>query len=215
MVFELVKHNSIANQYLSELRDHEIQLDRLRFRKNLERIGSLLAYELSKTFHYEQVEIHTPLGEKVVPLTDSQPVLVPILRAGLPFYQGVLNMFDHADSGFVGAWREEGDSGDPEVKLNYVAAPDLEGRRLVLIDPMLATGKSLVLATEHLLKKGAPAHIHVVSLVAAREGLEHVQNALPHDTSYWIGSIDEELDANAYIVPGLGDAGDLSFGPKR
>ncbi len=216
MIFELVKERSLANHFIAELRDVKIQEDRMRFRKNLERLGEIMSYELSKKLEYEEVNITTPLGEKKTTLLKNQPILVPILRAGIPFYQGVLNYFDRAGSGFIAAWRvEEEDSGKlPEIELSYIAAPSIEGGTIIMVDPMLATGKSLVLATNQLLKHGTPKHIHIMSVIAARPGVEHVEKNIPKDHTIWVGEIDEELNSKSYIVPGLGDAGDLSFGPK-
>lgn len=213
MVFELVKETSIANHFLAELRDINIQGDRLRFRKNLERLGEILAYELSKNLEYESKTIVTPLGEKKAWLIASQPLLIPILRAGIPFYNGVINFFDHAGSGFIGAWRIEGQD-VPEIELSYLAAPSIEDQNIIIIDPMLATGKSLLLAVKRLLKHGRPRHIHILSVIASQQGIDNVANNIPLDYSIWVGAIDKHLNAKSYIVPGLGDAGDLSFGPK-
>lgn len=213
MIFELVKQQSIANHFLAELRDVNIQGDRLRFRRNLERLGAILAYELSKTLEYESKTVVTPLGETETELMVNQPVLIPILRAGIPFYNGVINFFDYAGSGFIGAWRIEGQE-LLEVELNYMAAPSIEDHNVIIIDPMLATGKSLLLAVERLMKHGSPRHIHVLSVIASQQGIDNVRENMPMDYSIWVGAIDEHLNAQNYIVPGLGDAGDLSFGPK-
>ena len=215
MVFELVKNSSIANQYLAEIRDVKIQSDRLRFRRNLERLGEILAYELSKTFDYEEIRVETPLGVINMATAKDQPVLIPILRAAVPFYQGILNIFDKADSGFVGAWRVDGNNGaGPEIEMHYMAAPSVEGKIVVVIDPMLATGKSLVMTVQKLLHHGRPKHVHVLSVIASRPGLEHVMSTLDVSLSIWTGAVDEKLNNQSYIVPGLGDAGDLSFGQK-
>lgn len=213
MVFELVKETSIGNHFLAELRDVNIQGDRLRFRKNLERLGQILAYELSKTLEYESKSVVTPLGEKSTRLIAEQPVLIPILRAGIPFYNGVIDFFDRAGSGFIGAWRIEG-LDVPEIALNYMAAPSIEDHNIIIIDPMLATGKSLLLAVERLLEHGKPRHVHILSVIASQEGIDNVVNNMPIDYSIWVGAIDDQLNSQSYIVPGLGDAGDLSFGPK-
>ena len=213
MIFELIKETSIGNHFLAELRDVNIQGDRLRFRKNLERLGEVLAYELSKKLEYEERTIETPLGKASTKLLVQQPVLIPILRAGIPFYNGVINFFDKAGSGFIGAWRIEGHE-EPEIALNYMAAPSVEDQTIIIIDPMLATGKSLLLAVDRLLQHGNPRHIHVLSVIASQQGIDHVVKNMPMDYSIWVGAIDKDLNAKSYIVPGLGDAGDLSFGPK-
>lgn len=213
MIFELIKETTIANHFLAELRDINIQGDRLRFRKNLERLGAILAYEVSKKLEYESKTVVTPLGETQTKLLSSQPVLIPILRAGIPFYNGVSNFFDHAGSGFIGAWRIEGEE-VLDVELNYMAAPSIEGKTLIIIDPMLATGKSLLLAVEKLMKHGKPKHLHILSVIASKKGIDNVVENMPIENSIWVGAIDDMLDSRSYIVPGLGDAGDLSFGPK-
>ncbi len=215
MVFELVKNNSIANQYLAEIRDVKIQGDRMRFRRNLERLGEILAYELSKKLEYEEVRVKSPLGVVTMTAMKEQPILIPILRAAVPFYQGILNIFDKADSGFVGTWRVESEADTPpEIEMNYMAAPSLEGKIVIVIDPMLATGKSLVMTIQKLLKHGRPNELHVLSAIAARPGLEHLRKHVDIPVSFWTGAIDEKLNKQSYIVPGLGDAGDLSFGQK-
>ncbi len=215
MVFELVKNNSIANQYLAEIRDVKVQSDRMRFRRNLERLGEILAYEMSKTIDYEEIRVKTPLGVVDMTTTKEQPILIPILRAAVPFYQGILNIFDKADSGFVGAWRVEGNNdAAPEIEMNYVAAPSIEGKLVVVIDPMLATGKSLVMTIQRLLNHGRPKQLHVLSVIASRPGLEHVMSTVDVSVSIWTGAVDEKLNNQSFIVPGLGDAGDLSFGQK-
>lgn len=213
MVFELVKESTIANNFLAELRDVNIQGDRLRFRKNLERLGQILAYELSKKLEYETKIIETPLGKKETLMMSGQPILIPILRAGIPFYNGVISFFDQAGSGFIGAWRIEGQE-ELDVELNYMAAPSIEDYNLIIIDPMLATGRSLLLAVERLMKHGKPRHIHILSVIASLQGINMVAENMPMDYSIWVGAIDEQLNSKSYIVPGLGDAGDLSFGPK-
>lgn len=213
MIFELVKETTVANHFLAELRDVNIQGDRLRFRKNLERLGQILAYELSKKLEYETRVIETPLGKTETRMISGQPILIPILRAGIPFYNGVISFFDHAGSGFIGAWRIEGQE-ELDVQLNYMAAPSIEDHNVIIIDPMLATGQSLLLAVERLMKHGKPRHIHVLSVIASQQGIDNVVENIPMDYSIWVGAIDEHLNDKSYIVPGLGDAGDLSFGPK-
>lgn len=212
-MFVLNSNNSIANQFLFELRDAVQQKDRLRFRKNLERLGEILAYELSKTLEFKSVSANSPLGTIPIQVIGEQPVLITILRAGLPFFQGFLNFFDHADSGFIGAFRKEGQD-HLTIKLEYVATTSLEGKTVILIDPMLATGRSVIDSVNAILRNGKPSHIHIASLVAAPEGIEHLKQNLKLPYSLWTCAVDEKLNAQYYIVPGLGDAGDLSFGEK-
>jgi len=206
--------DSIAGQFLAELRDVEIQSDRLRFRKNLQRLGEILAYEMSKSLEYKEKSIHTPLTETKVKVLAEQPVLIPILRAAVPFFDGVLNFFDHADAGFIGAYRSNDFVRSGEIQLGYSALPDINGRILVLIDPMLATGRSLVDTATEILKTGKPKHIHIISLIATPVGLEFVKDKLKVPCDIWCGAVDQELNDKAFIVPGLGDAGDLAFGTK-
>ena len=214
-MFVLNKTNSIANHFLAEIRDKNIQRDSMRFRKNLERLGSLLAYELSKSLNYQSETISTPLRDSNINLLSSQPLLIPIMRAGIPFYQGVLNYFDHADSGFIGAYRGKSDSDhDFEIQLDYVATPSLEGRRLILIDPMLATGKSIIKTLRALQTNGEPAHVDIMCAIAAPEGIAYLQQHIDQKFDLWVAAVDDQLNDKAYIVPGLGDAGDLAFGQK-
>ena len=213
MLFVLNHDNSVANHMLKELRDKTLQQDRMRFRNNVEKLGSILAYEISKRLMYKQEEVQTPLGKSVVQVLNEQPVLIPVLRAGLPFFQGFQHFFDQADSGFIGAYRKEG-KGEITINLDYLAAPDLEGRQLILIDPMLATGKSFVKSMNALLEHGTPAHVHVAALVAAPEGVKFLKEKLNLPCSIYTCALDERLNEHAYIVPGLGDAGDLCYGEK-
>jgi uracil phosphoribosyltransferase len=214
MTFILNQHNSVANHFLVELRDVELQRDRMRFRKNLERLGEIMAYEVSKKFEYAPVKVTTPLGIAHLQTFEDQPVLVTILRAGLAYFQGFINYFDKADCGFIGAYRhEEADS--LTIKLSYVATQSLENRIVLLIDPMLATGKSATDAIQAMIKNGRPSHIHIISLVASPEGIQYVKDNVPVPYSIWTCAVDEKLDENFYIVPGLGDAGDLSYGIKK
>lgn len=213
MIFELVKNNSIANHFLAELRDTTIQKDSFRFRKNLERLGEVLAYELSKKLEYNTHIVKTVLGEKETMLLKSSPILITILRAGLPFYNGFLNIFDRADSGFIGAYRVENEE-SVSVVSEYMTTGDLNNKEIIIVDPMLATGKSLVEAVNKLLKNGIPKCIHLVSAIAAPEGITYIQNNININYSIWVGAIDDRLNENAYIIPGLGDAGDLCFGEK-
>lgn len=213
MVFVLNDQNSIANQFLFELRDASIQHDRLRFRRNMERLGEILAYELSKKLDYTAREAVTPLGKKGIHVIQEQPVMITILRAGLPFFQGFVNFFDRADCGFIGAFRKE-DEHHLTIKLEYIATTSLNDKVVILIDPMLATGRSVVDSVNAMLRNGKPAHLHIVSLVAAPEGIEYLKENLALPFSLWTCAIDEKLDHRYYIVPGLGDAGDLSYGDK-
>jgi uracil phosphoribosyltransferase len=212
-MFILSQQPSIANQFLAELRDKQIQKDRMRFRKNLERLGEVLAFEVSKTLSYQKKEIQTPLEQMGMQLSSDQVVLIAVLRAALPFYQGFLNFFDQAESGFIGAFREESGA-DLTVNLGYHASPNLDNKVLILIDPMLATGQSCVKSLKTLLKHGSPKAIHLVAAFAAPEGVEYLKKAISVPYSLWLGSLDEKLNSKSYIVPGLGDAGDLSFGEK-
>ena len=214
MVYILNEQNSIINQFIAEIRDEEIQKDRMRFRRNIERIGEIAAYELSKTLEWINKEVTTPLGVAVVPVLKEQPVLATILRAGLPLHQGLLNYFDHADNAFISAYRKHHKDGSFDIHLEYVSSPEMDNRILILSDPMLATGQSIVKTIKALFEKGKPSHIHIVAAIASTEGIEHVKRHLPDDVTLWVGAVDEELTAQAYIVPGLGDAGDLSFGIK-
>lgn len=209
------ENNSIFSQYLSEIRDHEIQKDRLRFRRNIERCGELFAYEISKELSYRKQEITTPLGLSEDAVIDDQPILTTILRAGLPLHSGLLSMLDKADNGYISAFRKHYKDGTFDIELQYLACPSIEGKTIVLSDPMLASGSSLVLAYKALLAKGKPRHCHVVSLIASAEGLEYVKKNLPSNSTIWLGAVDQEMTAQSYIVPGLGDAGDLAFGNKE
>jgi uracil phosphoribosyltransferase len=215
MVHELVKQHSVASHFLAELRDVSVQRDPMRFRRNLERLGEVIALELSRTMEYEAREVTTPLGVATVSGLREQPVLATILRAGLPMHQGMLNYFDRADSAFVSAYRKHRKGTDSfDIEVEYLSSPSLEDRIVVLCDPMLATGQSMVLVYRALLRLGKPKAIHVVSAIASIEGLEYAKLHLPAGTRFWIGAIDEEMTAQAYIVPGLGDAGDLAYGEK-
>ncbi|AHM60417.1 uracil phosphoribosyltransferase [Flammeovirgaceae bacterium 311] len=214
-MFILNREPSIANQYLAELRDTQIQKDRLRFRHNLERLGVLLAYEISRVLPYKQQTVQTPLGDCEVDVPALQPVLVPILRAGIPFYEGFLQVFDKADTGFIGAYRAPHTSAeDLRVELNYQTAPSIQDRILIVIDPMLASGKSMVQTLEALCASEKPKHIHIAAVIAAPEGVAYLKEQLQLPYSLWVVALDERLNEKAYIVPGLGDAGDLSYGEK-
>ena len=212
MVFNLSDSNSVANQFLFELRDQGIQKDRMRFRKNLERLGEIMAYEISKKIEYNTTVVNTSLGTTTMPIVQHLPVLITILRAGLPYQQGFLNYFDQSDCGFIGAYRKE--EGEISIQLDYAAFPSLNGRSIILIDPMLATGKSLVKALSVLLKKGTPDHVYIAGVVAAPVGIDFISKNVNIPHSVWVCAVDESLNSNFYIVPGLGDAGDLSYGEK-
>lgn len=209
------EQNSVFNQYIAEIRDHEIQKDRLRFRRNLERCGEVFAYEISKQLNYSKQEIITPLGVSEDNVIQEQPILITILRAGLPMHQGLLNTLDKADNGYISAYRKHHKDGSFDIELEYLACPSIEGRTIILSDPMLATGSSMVLAYKALLSKGKPKHCHVVSLIGSVEGVEYVKKNLPTNCTVWLGAVDQEMTAQSYIVPGLGDAGDLAFGSKE
>lgn len=213
MVFNLAAKDSIANRFVAELRDAEIQQDRLRFRLNLQRIGEVLAYEISQTLRFSPVEVETPLGAATIMLPPQRIVLATILRAGLPFHQGLLNYFDAADNVFIAAYRKHHKDGSFEIQLDYVSAPNLDGCVLILADPMLATGASVNLALKELERFGKPAALHIATVIASTAGVETVSKRWPK-ARIWAGAIDEELTAKSYIVPGLGDAGDLAFGEK-
>lgn len=216
-VIELGAKNTILNNYIAELRNVEVQGDRMRFRKNLERIGELMAYEISKTLDYETVSITTPLGEKEMSILVDQPVLATIMRAGLPMHQGFLNIFDKADNAFIAAYRKYDKNEDFEIRIEYYSAANIDGRVLMLVDPMLATGSSLVQCLDGLLHdEMKPSKLHLVAVIASAEGVDYVKKKLAkYDATLWIGNIDDELTAKAYIVPGLGDAGDLAYGEKE
>ncbi|MFN5646631.1 MAG: uracil phosphoribosyltransferase [Sphingobacteriales bacterium] len=214
MVINLCEKNSLVNTWISEIRDISVQQDRMRFRRNLERIGEIAAYEISKTLPFTEKEIQTPLGTSVCKVFQEQPVLGTILRAGMPLHQGMLNYFDKADNAFISAYRKHHRDGSFEISLEYVSCPDLTDRILILCDPMLATGSSLVKTIQYLKDEGMPKAIHVVCAIACTVGIEYVRREQPQVT-IWCGDIDEELTAKGYIVPGLGDAGDLAFGTKQ
>lgn len=215
MVHVIGESNSLFNQYLSEIRDEVIQKDSLRFRKNMERVGEIFAYEISKELSYKQVEVTTSLGIAKIQVLEDQPVLATILRAGLPLHQGLLNCFDKAENCFISAYRKYDPNGDFHIDFQYIASPLLDNKVVILSDPMLATGSSMEVGYHALLEKGEPKHIHLVSLIASRQGLDYVLEKLPSDlVTLWIGAIDPDLTPKSYIVPGLGDAGDLAFGSK-
>ena len=213
MVRNLSNTYSIVSDWISELRDVQLQADRMRFRRNLERIGELAALEISTKLNYEEKEIQTPLGIAVCKTLIDQPILATILRAGLPLHSGLLNIFDKADNAFISAYRKHRLDGSFDISLEYISCPDLDDRVLIISDPMIATGSSMVKTLQFLREEGKPKEIHVVAAIACTVGIEFIKRAEPNVT-IWCGDIDEELTAKGYIVPGLGDAGDLAYGPK-
>jgi len=215
MIHILSEQTSILNQYIAEIRDKHIQQDRIRFRRNMERIGEFFAYEISKTFIYNKTLTETVLAEAQTLTLAEQPVIATILRAGLPLHTGILNVLDGAQNAFVSAFRKHHKDNSFEIQIEYLSSPSLDDKVLILTDPMLATGSSMVLAYKALLSKGKPKHTHIVAVIASKEGVEYVRKNMP-DNNYtlWLAAVDEELTAHSYIVPGLGDAGDLAFGEK-
>ena len=215
IVHDFSKQNSLVNQYISEVRDVSIQKDRMRFRKNMDRIGEILSYEMSKTLEYQSATIKTPLGEKEILVPSSEIVLCSILRAGIPLHQGILNYFDKVENAFVSAYRHHPDGSDDfEVQVKYLASPSLEGKTLILADPMLATGKTLENVLRALEDIGMPKQIHIISIIGAKPGIDLTDSVFPENTHLWIAAVDDALNERGYIVPGLGDAGDLCFGPR-
>lgn len=215
MVRNIGETNSIFNQFIAEIRSNELQSDRMRFRRNLERIGEIFAYEISKTFEFQEIEVTTPLGVASMQLIQDQPILATILRAGLPLHQGLLNYFDRADNAFITAYRKYDKNEAFEIRVEYISSPSIDDKILILSDPMLATGASIVKTMKGLFAMGKPKHIHIVSALASVEGVEFVKRNLSgRNVTIWVGGLDDELTAQAYIVPGLGDAGDLAFGKK-
>jgi uracil phosphoribosyltransferase len=214
-IHNLGEKDSLLNQFISEVRNVDIQTDSMRFRRNMERIGEIFAYEISKTLPYEKKNITTPLGEVEMNMLKQQPVLATILRAGLPLHQGLLNYFDKSDNAFISAFRKHDLGGNFEIQIDYISSPALKNRTLIIVDPMLATGKSMVLSYRELITMGMPKHIHIVSAIASVDGIEYIHKHIPSTKcSIWVGAIDQELTAQSYIVPGLGDAGDLAYGSK-
>jgi uracil phosphoribosyltransferase len=214
MVHILGNSNSVYNEYIAEIRDEKIQKDSMRFRRNMERMGEIMAYEISKTLAYENRETTTPLGIANVSRIKEQPVVATILRAGLSVHNGFLSYFDKAENAFISAYRKHHKDGSFDIQVEYMACPDLTDKILILCDPMLATGSSMVLTYKALLQRGKPRHIHIASIIASTEGVDYVKKHLPENVTIWCGAVDEELTAQAYIVPGLGDAGDLAYGNK-
>lgn len=214
MIYDLSKNNSIARTFIAELRDVQIQKDAMRFRKNMERLGAFFAYEISKTLKYKEIETQTPLGIAKSLVLAQQPVLATILRAGLPMHQGLLSVFDQAESAFITAYRKTKKNGNFVIQMEHISAPDLEGKTVILADPMLATGQSIVLCAKELIDSYKIEKLHIVAAIASTEGLAHVRANLPK-ANLWLGAIDNEMTTKSYIVPGLGDAGDLAYGVKQ
>ena len=215
MVHILSEQNSIFNQFVAELRDITIQKDSMRFRRNLERMGEIMSYEISKTLEFQKKETTTPLGIAETSHLVSQPVIATILRAGLPMHIGVLNYFDKAQNAFISAYRRHHKDNTFDIHVEYVSSPSLDDKVLILCDPMIATGASIVLAYKAILSKGTPKHVHIISAISSKEGVDFVKANMPSKNfTIWCGAIDEELTAHSYIVPGLGDAGDLAYGEK-
>jgi uracil phosphoribosyltransferase len=211
----LGERGSLLDQFVSEIRSETIQKDSLRFRRNLERVGEIMAYEISREMVFKRENVKTPLGVAEVPVMDKPPVLATILRAGIPFHQGFLNYFDNADNAFIAGFRKYHGDHSFEVKMDYITTPDLTNRDVILVDPMLATGSSFELAYKAMQKYGEPAHIHLAAIISSKEGIEKLQAAMPVDKcTIWTAAVDDELTVKSYIVPGLGDAGDLAYGPK-
>ena len=216
-VIDFAKTPSLVSRFMLELRDKEIQKDPMRFRRNLDRIGEVMAYEISKRLDYETVDVTTPLGTARCQQPVDRIVLATIMRAGIPFHHGFLNYFDRAENAFVSAYRRYKEKGDSfDVLVEYLASPSIEGKTLVLVDPMLATGSSMELAYKAMLRKGNPAKIHVASVIASKKSVDYICEHFPEEkTTIWLGAIDDEVNAHSYIVPGLGDAGDLAYGEKE
>jgi len=207
--------NSVFNQFIAEIRDEAVQKDPMRFRTNLQRLGEIFAYEISKVMDYETIDVKTPLGIAQVSNLVQQPVLATILRAGLPLQQGLLNIFDHAENAFISAYRKYDEASEFHIEFEYLASPSLNGKDLILSDPMLASGASIEIGYRALLKKGSPKHVHIVVVIASTQGVEYVtQHITEENVTLWIGAVDPEMTPLSYIVPGLGDAGDLAFGAK-
>lgn len=214
-VIDLSQHNSLINCYVAQLRDVSVQGNRALFRRNISRIARTMAYELSQTLRYTEKQITTPLGVKAVPTYDDRIVVGTVLRAGLSFHEGFLDSFDQADAAFVSAYRDEGLRDDIKIHVEYLAAPALDGSTFLLVDPMLATGGSIEQAYQAFLRNGTPARLHICCVIAAQEGIEHLKSFFPSDdVTLWLAAVDPALNEAAYIVPGLGDAGDLCFGDK-
>ncbi len=215
MIIHLGLKSSILNQYIAEIRDSQVQAEPMRFRRNLERISEIFAYEISKKLDYSTEVIKTPLGEANCELLKEFPVIASILRAGLPMHQGFLNYFDQSANAFISAYRKYDDEGNFDIRVEYISAPSLEGKPLIICDPMLATAASMVMTVMHLLEHGIPSSVHIATIIASRQGVAYLKRNMPVKFTLWVGEVDEELTAKSYIVPGLGDAGDLAYGTKE
>ena len=213
-VFNFEEKNSVLNKFIAEVRDLNMQSDQMRFRRNIERIGEILGYELSKNLSYKEKSITSPLGVSLVSVPAEELVICSILRAGLPLHNGLLNYFDNAENSFISAYRHYTAKADFEIKVEYLASPSLEGKTLILADPMLATGLSFINVLNSLKSMGIPKNIHLVSVIGSKQGIDTLQKELPEHVKLWIATVDDDLDEHGYIVPGLGDAGDLCFGTK-
>lgn len=214
-IYNFSQYSSLYNKFLSELRDENIQKDSMRFRKNLERLGEISAYEISKTLQDNSQLTKTPLGTSKTNVPSENLVLATVLRAGLPLHNGLLKYYDNAENCFISAYRKHTSKEEFEVEIQYMASPNLSNKIVLLSDPMLATGRSMVLAYKALLKKGIPSKIHIVCVIGSEQGVEFISKNFPEDTTLWIGGIDSKMTSESYIVPGLGDAGDLAFGKKE
>lgn len=215
-IINFANTNSLVSQYMAELRDVNVQKDMLRFRLNLERIGNIMAYEISKTVDYETTEIETPLSTAKCNIISEKIVLATIFRAGIPFHKGFLDFFDHSQNAFVSAYRKYIDKDNFDVFIEYIASPSIDDKTIIIADPMLATGASMELSYQALLTKGNPKHIHVASVIASQQAINYISEKLPREkTTIWVGSIDDEINSHSYIVPSLGDAGDLAYGSKE
>ncbi|WP_372755037.1 uracil phosphoribosyltransferase [Labilibaculum sp.] len=215
VVNTLGDQNSLFNQFIAEIRDINIQSDPLRFRRNLERVGEIFAYEISKKLDFSENPIQTPLGESLTNIPSSQVVVASILRAGLPLHNGLLNYFDRSENAFISAYRKYSDDGEFKINFEYISSPSIDDKVVILADPMLATGSSMELAYKAMLTKGTPKHVHIVAVIGSEEGVEFIKNKLPNENiTIWIGAVDKELNSKSYIVPGCGDAGDLAYGAK-
>jgi uracil phosphoribosyltransferase len=216
MVKILGENNTILNKFIYEIRSTSIQGDSMRFRRNLERIGEIFAYEVSRHLEYQNTQVQTPLGIADVSLPLDKIVVASILRAGMPMHNGMLNYFDFAENAFISAFRKYSKDGSFKIQFEHLSCPNIEGKVLIIVDPMLATGASMVLAYKALLEKGKPKHTHIVSIIASKEGVDFTLKNIPNkNVTLWLGAVDDELTVKSYIVPGLGDAGDLAYGSKE
>lgn len=213
-IHNLSETPSIVNNFMSQLRDKQLQKDSMRFRRNVERIGEIMSYEMSKFLDFQYHDVITPLGICKTPVLTDNIVICSVLRAGIPLHQGVLNYFDKAENAFISAYRKSNKDGSFDIRVEYLASPSIDGKTLLLVDPMLATGKSLLSAYKTLIYNGVPGKVHIASVIASKQGIEYLNEYFDDEIHFWTADIDPELDSHSYIVPGLGDAGDLAFGPK-